>query len=129
MAKIMPNVRHCCRTYQNENEPYAHCCCASDKRLTFYNITRCYGKLVTVFPVAIAAGDLIKYQSFVYGNFVWGIHVRFNKCRYTVYYYVIGMQMQIYSLLLCHRHADADIQFIIMAMTYKCRYTVLPIMS
>ena len=82
MVKIMPPVRHCCRTYPDVNEPYAHCRCASDERLIFYNITRCYGKRMTVFAVAIAAGDIIKYQSFVYGSFVWGIHVRYNKRIY-----------------------------------------------
>ena len=82
MAKIMPHVRHCCRTYPEVNEPYAHCRCASDERLIFYNITRCYGKRVTVFAVSIAAGDIIKYQSFVYGSFVWEIHVRYNKRIY-----------------------------------------------
>ena len=82
MAKIMPHVRHCCRTYPDVNEPYAHCRCASNERLIFYNITRCYGKRVTVFAVTIAAGDIIKYQSFVYGSFVWGIHVRYNNIKY-----------------------------------------------
>ena len=47
--------------------------------LIFYNITRCYGKHVAVFAVAVAAGDIIKYQSFVYGSFVWGNHVRYNN--------------------------------------------------
>ena len=82
MAKIMPHVRHYCRAYPDVNEPYAHCRCASDERLIFYNITRCYGKRVTVFAVAIAAGDIIKYQSFVYGRFVWEINVRYNKISY-----------------------------------------------
>ena len=82
MAKIMPHVRHCCKAYPDVNEPYAHCRCASDERLIFNNITRCYGKQVTVFAVAIAAGDIIKYQSFVYGSFVWEIHVRYNKNIY-----------------------------------------------
>ena len=50
--------------------------------ITIYNITRCYGKHVAVFAVAVAAGDIIKYQSFVYGSFVWGIHVRYNKPNY-----------------------------------------------
>ena len=50
--------------------------------LIFYNITRCYGKQVAVFAVAVATGDIIKYQSFVYGSFVWGIHVRYNKRIY-----------------------------------------------
>ena len=47
--------------------------------LIFYNITRCYGKHVAAFAVAVATGDIIKYQSFVYGSFVWGIHMRYNK--------------------------------------------------
>ena len=83
MAKIMPHVRHCCRMHPDVNEPYAHCRCASDERLIFYNITRCYGKRVTVFAVTIAAGDIIKYLSFVYGSFVWGIHVRYNNIAYA----------------------------------------------
>ena len=81
MAKIMPHVRHCCKTYPDVNEPYAHCRCASDERLIFYNITRFYGKRVTVFAVAIAAGDIIKYHSFVYGSFVWEINVRYNNYK------------------------------------------------
>ena len=52
------------------------------RMLCLYNITRCYGKHVAVFAVAVAAGDMIKYQSFVYGSFVWGIHVRYNKIKY-----------------------------------------------
>ena len=50
--------------------------------LIFYNITHCYGKQVAVFAVAVAAGDIMKYQSFVYGSFVWGIHVRYNNNIY-----------------------------------------------
>ena len=82
MAKITPHVRHCCKAYPDVNEPYAHCRCASDERQIFYNITRCYGKQVTVFAVAKAARDIIEYQSFVYGSFVWEIHVRYNKKKY-----------------------------------------------
>ena len=52
--------------------------------LIFYNITGCYGKHVAVFAVAVAKGDIIKYQSFVYGSFVWGIHVRYNNANYLV---------------------------------------------
>ena len=37
-----------------------------------------------MFAVTIAAGDIIKYQSFVYGSFVWGIHVRYNKIKYVL---------------------------------------------
>ena len=51
--------------------------------LIFYNITRCYGKQVAVFAVAVATGDIIKYQSFVYGSFVWGIHMRYNNKTYS----------------------------------------------
>ena len=51
--------------------------------LVFYNITRCYGKHVTALAVAVATGD-IKYQSFVYGSLVWGIHVRYNNVKYTL---------------------------------------------
>ena len=52
--------------------------------LIFYNITRCYGKHVAVLAVAVATGDIIKYQSFVYGSFVWGIHVRYNNQFYIL---------------------------------------------
>ena len=47
--------------------------------LIFYTITHCYGKPVTVLVVTIAAGDSLKYQSLVYGSFVWEIHVRYNN--------------------------------------------------
>ena len=40
---------------------------------------------MTIFAIAIAAGDIIKYQSFVYGSFVWEIHVRYNNKKYTLY--------------------------------------------
>ena len=46
--------------------------------LIFYNITRCYDKHVAVLAVAVAMGDIIKHQSFVFGSFVLGIHVRYN---------------------------------------------------
>ena len=62
------------------NEPYAHQLCPSEEQLIFLTITCCYGKQVTVFAVAIAAGDSVKYQSFFYGSFVLEIHVRYNKC-------------------------------------------------
>ena len=38
---------------------------------------------MAVFAAAVATGDIIKYQSFVYGSFVWEIHVRYNKYIYT----------------------------------------------
>ena len=47
--------------------------------LIFYNITCCYGKHVALFAVVVATGDIIKYQSFVYGSFVWEIHVRYDN--------------------------------------------------
>ena len=31
---------------------------------------------------SVATGDIIKHQSFVYGSFVWGIHVRYNNVKY-----------------------------------------------
>ena len=34
---------------------------------------------MAVFPAAIATGDIVKYQSFVYGSFVWEIHLRYNN--------------------------------------------------
>ena len=55
------------------NEPNADRRCAYSERLIFSTVTRCYGKRVTVFAVAIAAGDSVNYQSFVYGSFVWEI--------------------------------------------------------
>ena len=56
---------------------------ASDDRLIFSSITRCYDKRVTVFAVAIVVGDSVKYQTFVYGSFVWEIHMRYNN-KYLV---------------------------------------------
>ena len=53
--------------------------------LIFYNITHCYGKHVAVFPFAVARGDIIKYRSFVYGSFVWEIHMRYSNQTYIVY--------------------------------------------
>ena len=43
-----------------------------------------------VFVVTIAAGDSIKCQSYVFGSFVWEIHVRYNKsiCELTVVTYL-----------------------------------------
>ena len=43
---------------------------------------------MAVFAVAVATGDIIKYHSFVYGSFVWGIHVRYNKYIYIFYTYI-----------------------------------------
>ena len=67
--------------------------------LIFYNITRCYGKLVAVFAVAVATGDIMKYQSFVYGSFVWEIHVRYKNQNYTtlisLYNYIDGIMSMV----------------------------------
>ena len=71
--------------------------------LIFYNITRYYGKHVAVFAVAVAAGDIIKYQSFVYGNFVWGIHVRYNN---TIYHECEGsIEKSVPRIGICHHKA------------------------
>ena len=55
---------------------------AQPKTPDVYTITHCYGRHETVFGIPIAAGDSVKYMSFVYGNFEWGIHVRYNKKDY-----------------------------------------------
>ena len=57
----------------------AHHVTRHTERLIISTITRCYGKWVTLFATAIAVGDSLKYHSFVYGSFVWGIHVRYNN--------------------------------------------------
>ena len=44
------------------NSPYKT---SIDGRLIFYNITRCYSDGEYCHSFAIAAGDIIKYQSFV----------------------------------------------------------------
>ena len=52
---------------------------------------------MAVFAVAVAPGDIIKYQSFVYGSFVWEIHVRYNKLKYQSFVYgsfVWGMDVR-----------------------------------
>ena len=36
---------------------------------------------MTALDVDIAAGNSIKYQTFVYGSFVWEIHIRYNIFR------------------------------------------------
>ena len=41
----------------------------------------CYRKRVTVYVAAIAVGDSINYQSFVYGSFKWTIHVKYNNMK------------------------------------------------
>ena len=51
--------------------------------LIFYIITCCYCKHVAVFPVAVTTGDIIKYQSFAYGSFVSGFHVRSDNDFYV----------------------------------------------
>ena len=103
VGQIMPHVRHCCWTSPDVNEPYAHRRCASDKRLIFSTITRCYDKRVTVFAVAIVAGDSVKYQLFVYGTFVWEIHVRYNNkylvifdlSRFSITFFLLPSQIDL----------------------------------
>ena len=75
--------------------------------LIFKTITRCYGKRVTVFVIAIAAGDSLKYQPLFYGSFVLGeIHVRYNKIRYdltlvdlTSNFFVLSTNVKVYTLI------------------------------
>ena len=66
--------------------------------LIFYNITRCYGKHVAAFAVTVATGDIIKYQLFVYGNFVWGIHVRYSNKNIIPLKYDYQMRLGIYGI-------------------------------
>ena len=49
---------------------------------------------MAVFAVAAAMGDIIKFQSFVYGSFVWGIHMRYNKknIHFSSVTYVVDTQ-------------------------------------
>ena len=68
---------------------------ASDERLIFLTINHCYGKRVTVFCVPIAADDSVKYQSFIYGSFVWEIHVMYNNVKYTVGNHVLQYCMHV----------------------------------
>ena len=51
-AFIIPNV----------NSPYKT---SIDEQLIFYNITRCYSDAKYCHSFAIAAGDIVKYQSLV----------------------------------------------------------------
>ena len=44
---------------------------------------------MTVSDVAIVAGDTIKYQSSVYGSFVWGIHVRYNYFEISSIHFLV----------------------------------------
>ena len=66
--------------------------------LIFYNITHCYDKHVAVFAIAVATGDIIKYQSFVYVSFVWEIHVRYNNMKYAPVYIMIYIQSNLVNL-------------------------------
>ena len=75
--------------------------------LIFYNITRCYDKHVAVFAVAVATGDIIKYQSFVYGSFVWEIHARYNKIKYM--------------------HCSEKVQNNFVIGKYYCKYRIYPV--
>ena len=46
---------------------------------------------MTVFAVAIAVGASLKYQSIVYGNFVWEIHVRYNNIVISTLRYMLAL--------------------------------------
>ena len=83
------------------------------RMLYLYNITRCYGKHVATFAVAVAAGDIIKYQSFVYGSFVWEIHVRYNNIKYQSFVYgsfVLGIHVRYNKEKYAICHKDYRIQ-------------------
>ena len=84
---------------------------ASDKRLIFFTIIRCYGKRVTVFCVPIAAGDSVKYQSFVYGSFVWEIHMRYNNIKYTVGNHILQCCMHVPAKLDFRRYTSLNKKF------------------
>ena len=53
---------------------------------------------MAAFAVAVARGDIIKYQSFVYGSFVWGIHVRYNNKAYICTYMALS---KVYMYMAC----------------------------
>ena len=51
-----------CIIIPHMNSPYKT---SIDEQLIFYNITRCYSDAEYGHSFAIAAGDIVKYQSFV----------------------------------------------------------------
>ena len=53
---------------------------------------------MAVFAIAVATGDIIKYQSFVYVSFVWEIHVRYNNMIYAPVYIMIYIQSNLVNL-------------------------------
>ena len=58
------------------NSPYKT---SIDERLIFYNITRCYSDGEYCHSFAIAAGDIVKYQSFIWC--ATAMRVRFVNVR------------------------------------------------
>ena len=72
---------------------------------------------MTVFVVAIAAGDSLKYQSFVYISFVWETHVRYNTMFYYMpsTFYKVKLPIALGNIfhwtesILAHSHDDAKI--------------------
>ena len=58
---------------------------------------------MAVFDVAVATGDIIKYQSFMYGSLVWEIQARYNN---TIYIYIPYMSYQNMSHIeLCYNNS------------------------
>ena len=105
-SRKWPNHASCPPLLLNVSWPersHAHRRCASEEWLIFSTITRCYDKRVTVFAVAIVAGDSVKYQSFVYGSFVWEIHVRYNNkylvildlSRFSITFFLLPNQLDL----------------------------------
>ena len=62
MNEKNPLITIFCIIIPHVNFPYKS---SIDERLIFYNITRCYSDGEYCHSFAIAAGDIIKYQSFV----------------------------------------------------------------
>ena len=58
---------------------------------------------MTVFAVAIVAVNSVKYQSFIYGSFVWEIHMRYNNeylvifdlSRFSITFFLLPNQVDI----------------------------------
>ena len=67
---IIPHVNFPCKT-------------SIDERLIFYNITRCYSDGEYCHSFAIAAGDIIKYQSFVWCATAMRVRFVHVRIRFT----------------------------------------------
>ena len=87
--------------------------------LLVYTITRCYGKLVTALDVDIGAGDSIKYQTFVYGSFVWEIHVRYNIFRIILTITLFMSESDITPCIEIDKPLSNKMMLIIMLHLYK----------